>query len=503
MAKKGDPIIALDAAAARQFFLDERQYNTLKLPHYFSFQPVLDAVSKRLLSVPLKDQRATNPREMEGVNYRILTNKNGLYAWRPFELIHPALYVSLVHTITEETHWAEIKKRFAEFQTNRSIKCHSIPVVPNEGYSHQKAQIYNWWEEIEQRSIELALDYDHIIHTDVTDCYGSIYTHSIHWALSTKPVAKVEKKSKGQRRVGALIDDHLQDMNYGQTNGIPQGSVLMDFIAEIVLGHVDELLTDRLKKVKKGDYQILRYRDDYRIFTKGSSLGELILKELSEVLTDMGLKLNASKTWASQNIIRSSVKADKLYWIAHGKRAGNKQKWLLQLHSLSEDYPDSGTLDTQMRKFLDVMERSDKVDSYPKTLASIVTDIACRNPRVGATAIGILTFLIKQVKGKRSKAALVGRVSQRFEQMPNSDYWMVWLQRLQLGIGDDGRLDNALTRKVHDSTEVIWNSEWLDEPLRRLIQSNDIIDRDTLSKVGEVMTEAEISLLSMDDYLPF
>jgi hypothetical protein len=28
----------------------------------------------------------------------------------------------------------------------------------------------------------------------------------------------------------------MQGMNYGQTNGIPQGSVLMDFIAEMVLG---------------------------------------------------------------------------------------------------------------------------------------------------------------------------------------------------------------------------------------------------------------------------
>jgi hypothetical protein len=32
-------------------------------------------------------------------------------------------------------------------------------------------------------------------------------------------------------------------MNNGQTNGIPQGSVLMDFIAEMVLGYIDECLS--------------------------------------------------------------------------------------------------------------------------------------------------------------------------------------------------------------------------------------------------------------------
>jgi hypothetical protein len=38
----------------------------------------------------------------------------------------------------------------------------------------------------------------------------------------------------------------MQGMNYGQTNGIPQGSVLMDFIAEMVLGYIDECLSECL-----------------------------------------------------------------------------------------------------------------------------------------------------------------------------------------------------------------------------------------------------------------
>jgi hypothetical protein len=57
----------------------------------------------------------------------------------------------------------------------------------------------------------------------------------------------------------------MQGMNYGQTNGIPQGSVLMDFIAEMVLGYIDERLSECLDK--NMNYHIIRYRDDYRIFT--------------------------------------------------------------------------------------------------------------------------------------------------------------------------------------------------------------------------------------------
>lgn len=48
------------------------------------------------------------------------------------------------------------------------------------------------------------------------------------------------KKEKGKPGLlGNMIDTYMQGMQYGQTNGIPQGSVLFDFIAEIVLGYAD------------------------------------------------------------------------------------------------------------------------------------------------------------------------------------------------------------------------------------------------------------------------
>ena len=38
----------------------------------------------------------------------------------------------------------------------------------------------------------------------------------------------------------------------------------MDFVAEIVIGYVDEQITSALGEPT--DFRILRYRDDYRIF---------------------------------------------------------------------------------------------------------------------------------------------------------------------------------------------------------------------------------------------
>ena len=46
-----------------------------------------------------------------------------------------------------------------------------------------------------------------------------------------------------EKYIGNRIDTMIQSMSYGQTNGIPQGSILMDFIAEMVLGYSDLLLS--------------------------------------------------------------------------------------------------------------------------------------------------------------------------------------------------------------------------------------------------------------------
>ena len=36
-------------------------------------------------------------------------------------------------------------------------------------------------------------------------------------------------------------------MQNSQTNGIPQGSILMDFISEMILSYADKLLDERIK----------------------------------------------------------------------------------------------------------------------------------------------------------------------------------------------------------------------------------------------------------------
>ena len=199
---------------ARRFFLKEESYYNFDLPKYFVFQKLLEQISQEIQEKPLSDyygnytdadgRKKNRPCDYENVNYRLLNNKDGKFAWRPFQLIHPAIYVSLVHEISKEDNWNTIVSKIEEFRRNSKIRCLSLPVESDDELSDNATSVSNWWHSVEQGSIELALKYQYVVHTDISDCYGSIYTHSIAWALHTREVAKNRRNDKNL--IGNVID---------------------------------------------------------------------------------------------------------------------------------------------------------------------------------------------------------------------------------------------------------------------------------------------------------
>ena len=87
--RKRRPIIELSGEEARAFFIKQESYCTLALPDYFQFGGLLQGVAKVLEENLLSNAPRKKRRNLEGVNYQILDNKDGRYAWRPFDLIHP------------------------------------------------------------------------------------------------------------------------------------------------------------------------------------------------------------------------------------------------------------------------------------------------------------------------------------------------------------------------------------------------------------------------------
>lgn len=98
-------VLEMSSQEAEVFFLKDESYHNIPLPSYFSFSNLLDKLNK------LIDKYKNNLNDFFNiyeamkkydVNYTIYGNKDGKLSYRPLQLIHPLIYVSLVKEITQK-----------------------------------------------------------------------------------------------------------------------------------------------------------------------------------------------------------------------------------------------------------------------------------------------------------------------------------------------------------------------------------------------------------------
>ena len=494
-------ILKLNNNEAKKYFFRDENYSNIDLPKYFTFEQLLNKIDIAIKGKDLKSliNSSIKPRDCEHVNHKIINNKDGCYAWRPLQLINPVLYVDIINCITEQNNWNELKKRFQDFQNNKKINCVSIPIISTQKGKKLKAQqILSWWENVEQCSLELAIDYSYCYTTDITDCYGSIYTHSIAWAIMGKNIAKQNRRDLNL--LGNKLDAYIQDMSYGQTNGIPQGSVLMDFIAEIILGYADLKLTEKINN-SIDNYYIIRYRDDYRIFVNSPKDGEMIVKYLTEVLLDLGLKLNPTKTQMHEDLIESAIKKDKFYWIEHEHKQEDNQKQLLLIYSMSKKYPNSGTLKTQLTKYFKslTVNKQDNIS----ILINLAIEIAYNNPTVYHIVAAILSKLLKSCNNKKEKRYYLKKIINKFDSKPNISFLEIWLQRISHKICKSLTYKEQLCLLLQKKKVSIWDFSWIsDKSLLNILKNESIIDEKVLNSIDDEIKEEEVDLFKFIYSIP-
>ena len=76
-------VLSMTDGEARAFFLKGESYCNFDLPPYFEFDGLLGKLSAFLSGKNLKTMFAGSPREHDDINYVILNNKDGRFAWRP------------------------------------------------------------------------------------------------------------------------------------------------------------------------------------------------------------------------------------------------------------------------------------------------------------------------------------------------------------------------------------------------------------------------------------
>lgn len=544
--KKNEEKCVLDMTSmeARAFFLKSSSYFSGNLPTYFDFTSILNEVSKIMDGKKLNDVWYRKPGNYRNVNRKIIMNKDGKYAWRQLQIIHPFIYVDLVNLITEEKNWNLVRKRFSEFDNTSNaskIRCISIPKQSKSKLSDIGNTILGWWKNSEQALIKYSLDFDYCLQTDVTDCYPSIYTHSISWALHGINVAK---SNRSLDLLGNKIDKSIQSMQNMQTNGIPQESVLMDFIAEMILGYSDKLLSEELSKEGINNYQIVRYRDDYKIFSDSKEDVEKILKTLSIILYDLNLKLNSAKTYLYDDIILDGIKPDKLYWTTkyesfvdyfptkkdlldisnkdipreeddifddllnkkEKKRPSFKisiQKHLLEIKIMAEKYPNCGQLKKSLTDlYLYRIKQMSKMPDDVEQIVSILVSIMIKNPTTIQHCVVILGRILEFYKNEPKQVSVfISKILKKYSKLPNTDLVEIWLQRFTVLLNADEQFSyqSNLCQFVNGNSDVsFWNSEWLKKEYRTADKWH--IDKSEKENLSFITSEKEIYAFSKVDY---
>lgn len=491
-------LLQLSPREAKEFLLKDSSYCNFDLPTYISFKELIGEVADILENKELKHCLSGSPRsaDMENLNYSIFNNKDGKFAWRRLELVHPFYYVDLVNSITDDANWNTISNRFRAFAADKRISCLSIPRQSNTAETDTAELVSHWQNKVEAASIELSMEFSHLLHTDIDNCYGSIYCHSIPWAIHTKETAKERRQDRSL--IGNQVDYLVRQTRSGQTNGIPQGSVLCDFIAEMVLGDADLRLSERIDNEQVRDFKILRFRDDYRIFAKSSFDANLLCKLLSEVLSEVGLKLNSNKTVLSSEVVTDAIKPDKWHLILHPARRKSWHERLFVLHRFSKIHPNSGGLAKEMQKFYEDIIQS-HVDENIKMMIAVVCDIAVNNPKTYPITMALMSFLLEKMTNADVEDVL-SKLLQRFKQIPNTGFLQIWLQRAALNhVCHD--YSEKICRIVMGENEVLWNSAILKKEFRPLLNSSKLIDKANLSDAPAIISPKEVALFRSVHYL--
>ena len=143
------------------------------------------------------------------------------------------------------------------------------------------------WDELDLARLNLRATYPITVRADIQQCYPSIYTHPISWALHGKDVAK--RKQRDSSLLGNGLDKVLRGVQDGQTNGLLIGPDTSYLAGEIVLAAIDRSMLER-------GHVGLRYIDDFEFGCDTSSNAEQVLSDLVDSAGEFGLVLNPDKT---------------------------------------------------------------------------------------------------------------------------------------------------------------------------------------------------------------
>ena len=193
------------------------------------------------------------------------------------------------HTLAEivEANWTALRHIWSKSSISLSI-----PRIGERAKGERACEPTEGWRSQPERALERRQGRKVMLKADISQCYPSVYTHAVSWAIQGKAAAVLASKSKGGPiHFADQLDKAIRDGQERQSVGLPIGPDTSFLITETILSTVDEILQSRIANL-----QGTRVVDDYELYFDNTAQAEQAKIVLAEALATYKLLLNRSKT---------------------------------------------------------------------------------------------------------------------------------------------------------------------------------------------------------------
>ena len=263
----------LEALTRWNYFPNQKDSAT-ELPPCFSTSRFTPEIAEELSKIAVGKERKSY--QFDLVEYKATRFNN---VPRTLSLIHPLAYSKIF--IALKAHREEILRLMSDANSAITAEQH------NDG--RMFIMNYEDHETKTKSTLDISFGAGFRAHADVANCFGSIYTHSLEWAIQGYEEAKRQLRVRAApEHWSTTLDTVLRNAKRKETTGLPIGPCTSSIAVEIILAAVDKELADT--------FTFVRYIDDYTAYCKTHLEAQEFIRALNIALSRYRLTLNLNKT---------------------------------------------------------------------------------------------------------------------------------------------------------------------------------------------------------------
>ena len=233
--------------------------------------------------------------------------------FRTFGVVNPINYFILSRFIAR--HWTDINRVYSRSSSSGTVPRFPTKRAAGRALRHQSIG--------DLRAIQhrIASTFPIIMHLDIGNFYGSIYTHAIPWAVLGKREAKTRHKNRTLAgHWSDTLDNLVRNGNQQQTIGIPIGPDTSRIISELILSRIDADLTSRSDNTSAvTSRQLFHYIDDYQVGAYTAAEAETYQANFVKAIGRYELRLNDFKTRIDHGLSSHATPFEHRFAILEGK----------------------------------------------------------------------------------------------------------------------------------------------------------------------------------------